>query len=147
MESLLLEIAGLPLHPLVVHAAVVVIPVAALLVIAGVVWSRRRPRLLRSGVITSWVAVVSAIVASQSGEALGEEIGTPDAHEELGELLPLVVIALAVVASVTVWARKKGWRVPAAVASLLSVIVSIAAMVLVVLVGHSGAEATWGWLF
>ena len=142
MESLLLQFGGLPLHPLVVHAAVVFVPLAALLLITGTIILRWR-WLMPTAVLTSWVATGFSILASQSGEALGHVIGTPQQHGELGEALPPLMIAMSVVATLTWWLRNNSSRLIKGLSQLASVGLAIAALILVVLVGHSGAVATW----
>lgn len=63
---------GLPAHPLVVHLPVVLVPLAALAVLALAL----RPRLLRTfGVVVTVLAGVGfagALLATNSGEALEE---------------------------------------------------------------------------
>lgn len=142
MESLLLEFGGLPLHPLVVHAAVVFIPLAALLLIAGAIILRWR-WLLPTAVLVSWVATAFSILASQSGEALGEVIGTPQEHGELGEAMSPLMIGMSLIATLTWWLRKRSSRLLRGLSQLASVVVALVALGLVVLVGHSGAVATW----
>ena len=70
---------GLPLHPLVVHGAVVLVPLAALLAVIVAVSQEKRTRW---GVLT-WLMATAAwaatIVAKLSGETL-EDISVPDGH-------------------------------------------------------------------
>lgn len=65
---------GLPAHPLVVHAAVVLLPLAAILTIVVAVWPKaRRPY----GAVAVGMALVSTIavaLASGSGEQLEEQV-------------------------------------------------------------------------
>lgn len=147
-------IAGLPLHPLVVHAAVVLVPVAALVVALAALWPlfRRWGRFLPLGVALS--ALVLVPIATQSGEALEERVTqTPliEAHAELGEALLPWVIALAIVAAVLLWWN---WnehtdsvpRAPRWVALVLAVTAVFAATgttVQIMRIGHSGATAVW----
>ena len=142
MESLLLEFGGLPLHPLVVHAAVVFIPLAALLLIASAIILRWR-WLLPTAVLVSWVATAFSILASQSGEALGEVIGTPQEHGELGEAMSPLMIGMSLIATLTWWLRKRSSKLLRGLSQLASVVIALVALGLVVLVGHSGAVATW----
>lgn len=147
MESFFLQVAGLPIHPLVVHAAVVLIPVAAVAVLVGVAVYRRAPRVLSWAVVLMWVAAVSAIVATQSGEALAGEIGITQSHEQWGELMGPLTIASAFVVTATWWVRKRRWRIPSLVGTLVSAVAAPVLLVMVFLAGHSGAEATWGGTF
>ena len=72
MEQLFDTVTGLPVHPLVVHAVVVLGPLAALLAVTYVVVPRWRVGLRWPLVLLSVVAAASAFVAEQSGEALEE---------------------------------------------------------------------------
>lgn len=105
------SIAGLPMHPLVVHMAVVILPLSALaLVVLAFI-----PRLAQR---YGWLAVtgiafgtVAAFVAKQSGEALAAQIGEPRQHALYGDLLPPVAAGLLVIA--VVWwlmIRRAGTR-------------------------------------
>lgn len=144
MESFFLQVLGLPIHPLVVHAALVLIPVAALAIALGVIFYRRAPVLLGYSVVLTWLAALSAFIATQSGEALAEEIGITQTHEQWGELAGPVTIAAAVVVTATWWVRKKGWRLASTIGTLASLAAAPILVVIVFLAGHSGAEATWG---
>ena len=144
MESLLLEIGGLPIHPLVVHAAVVTIPLAAVALLLGVILYRRSPQVFGVAVIITWVAAGSAFLASQSGEALAGEIGITSSHEQWGELMGQLAIATAVVATLTWFIRRRGSKIASLLGTLALLIASPALLVVVFLAGHSGAEATWG---
>ncbi len=142
-----MDVFGLPLHPLVVHGAVVLVPLAALgsLAIVFSSWARTRYRWL-----TVLVAVAGAgatLAARLSGPALAEAIsaGGPafQAHEMWGQLavFPAVALALLLPAALMAEARSRaGWLVLAG----LTVLGAVAALVLVVLTGHSGATAVWG---
>ena len=164
MTSLLpsLDIAGLPAHPLLVHGVVVLLPLSALALIALVLVPRWRERF---GVLTLaglLVATVLAFVAKEAGEELAARVGEPADHALWGDRLPLVALALLLVgggwlaSQVRLWsrlrhrgtpapsepARKEG--VGAMVASILAVLLAMAAIAVTVVVGHSGATATWG---
>jgi predicted heme/steroid binding protein len=143
MELFFLQIAGLPLHPLVVHAAVVFIPLASVMILTSIVLYRRFPRLLGFATALTWVAALSAFVATQSGEALAGEIGITQVHEQWGNLMGPLTIAAAVIVTVTWWVRLRGWRVLSLGGTLASVVIAPVLLVMVFLAGHSGAEATW----
>ena len=96
-------VLGLPVHPLVVHAVVILVPLAALLLLA----SALSPRLRRwARVLTPVTAVVALLfvpLATSSGENLEGSVAQShlvEEHAELGDtLLPLmaVVAVLAIV--------------------------------------------------
>ncbi len=146
---------GLPLHPLVVHGVVVLLPLAVLGTIAIVV----RPRWRRSfgPLVVGCAAVATALlpVATSSGEALEKRVGDPGAHAALGDQLiwfaiPLLVLSLALVVLDRRTAQVGGStgaasrsRTVTAVA-VLAVVASLACAVQVYRVGDSGARAAWG---
>ncbi|PRY00832.1 DUF2231 domain-containing protein [Allonocardiopsis opalescens] len=105
-RSLALAVFGVPAHPLVVHAAVVLVPLAALcavLVAARPAWRRAYgwPVL-----VLTLAAAVSVPVAQFTGEQLAESRGqlspAAAAHMALGQqmIAPTLVFAVAVAALV-----------------------------------------------
>ena len=137
---------GLPLHPLVVHAVAIMIPLAVVMLIAALVLSRARSVLRVLAVLFSLVGAVSAWAAEQSGEALENRVGYPGEHAELGEIVTPLAMALFVVTAV--WALASRSAKPRAVLvgrlfAIAALSVGVAAVVLTVLAGHSGAAATW----
>ena len=145
-------VLGLPVHALVVHGVVVLLPLMA---VVTLVWGWRRP----SRAVTGWVVVaadavvaVMTFVAKESGEALQRRLGGQAAleHGELADPLPLMAVGLLVAAALVQVHRTRG-PVPRSdrggLGTVLSVLVTVAAAVVVVWtvrVGHSGAEAVWG---
>ena len=75
MSSLLYTIAGLPVHALVVHFAVVLLPLAAFSVLVSIYIPRYRKNFAFPSVFGTFVGTGAACVAKQSGEALSEHIG------------------------------------------------------------------------
>jgi uncharacterized membrane protein len=142
------NIFGLPLHPLVVHAAVVLIPLASLGALIVVVSGRARERFGWLTVAFAVAAAGAAITAKLSGEALAQSLGGGIAsliatHQQWGELTPWPAVALAITlpAGLLIRSRSKPAWVAAAV---LSVLAAVAALVLVALTGEAGARAVWG---
>ena len=90
MSSLLDTIGGLPIHPLVVHFAVVLLPLAASANILAIYIPRFRKNYGFISVVGVFLGTGAAVVAKQSGEALSARIGTPQTHANYGNLLPLV---------------------------------------------------------
>ncbi len=150
LESGLFDsIAGLPMHPLVVHFAVVLLPLAALGLILLVIVPRWADRY---GLLTLLVLVAgtgAAFVAKESGQALAAKMGTPAMHAAWGDQLPLLAAGLVVLA--VAWyvlhrRNSSGGRPRSAATTILGVLASLMALVVTgvtVLVGHSGAEAAW----
>lgn len=141
-------IAGLPLHPLVVHAAVVLLPLAALVLILLVFVPAWRTRFgwvtigaLAAGTGAAWVA-------KESGEALAAKVGLPADHAQWGDILVPVSLVLFVVAVIWLVLRNRATRatsgsVAATITGGLTVLLALAATAITVLVGHSGAQAVW----
>ena len=144
MEEFFLALGDLPLHPLAVHFAVALFPVALVFLIATTISQKLRDKFLLKALIATSATVPFIFVAQQSGEALSEVMYEPEPHAEYGEMLmPLAVWVLLV--GFTLWfALKKSW--PKAVSQILGfalISLSIAAIAMTVVVGHSGAAATW----
>lgn len=152
-------ITGLPVHALVVHAVVVLVPLAVIGTIAIAIvprWSRRYGWLV---VLCSAMATGAAFVAKQSGEALASRVGTPQDHFAVARWLPWVVLALFVSDLLLWWwdravlggsgngrgdgrarlRRSAGGTFMAVVA----VLVSLVALGWVVRTGDTGARAVW----
>ncbi len=147
---------GLPTHAILVHATVVLLPLAALVVLLHAFWPEARRRL---GIVTpllAGVALVLVPLSTQSGEGLQEAVGESalvERHAELADGMLPWAIALFVVA-VALWLlgrRREGapaddvsrarW-VPI-VAGVLAVVAVAGTTQQIIRVGHAGAEATW----
>lgn len=143
------EAWGLPLHPLVVHAVVVLVPLTAV----GALLMALRPRFSkRFGVIVvigAILSAVSAFLATESGEMLVRTRPVSGEHVVAGDAVTLPVLGFAVLLTVF-WLFDRG--VPGNRArplwlKALAVVVVIAAIgctYLVVLAGHTGALSVWG---
>jgi cytochrome b involved in lipid metabolism len=142
-------ITGLPIHPLINHGVAVLVPVAAIGALLVMFIPKFRNTYTPLVLVTVLLATISAFIATQSGEALSERVGLPNAHATQGERLSYVVLIFAIL--FTVWfALEKTDRIREVFAShfkkVLKVVIPITAIssfVLTILVGHSGAEATW----
>src|SRR5215210_6078675 len=109
-----MEINGLPLHPLVVHAAVGLVPLAALSGWALAILSRWRWLSRWVALASSVGAVVVVFVARSSGEELLEDRpflsapesavrGVIETHQERADVLMWLVAGLALVVIVAFW--------------------------------------------
>jgi hypothetical protein len=142
------EIFGLPVHVLVVHAAVVLLPLSALCVVAlAVVPSWRRVYGLPVLVLAS-AATLSAPVAQLSGKWLRDQLGYQPAafrHGILGDDMfwyALVFWILTVL--LVVLDRTHGTRgTVVLVVAILAAVASVAMTVHVVRVGDAGARSVW----
>ncbi len=136
---------GLPLHPLVVHAVVVLLPLSALGLIACIVVKRLRQRYAGLAVLGLAAGTGAAWVAVLSGHALADQVGTPAAHMAWGEWLPRVATATLVAAAVWYFLQRGKAETDnlAKGLGILTALLSAASVALTVVVGHSGATAVW----
>lgn len=142
-----MDVFGLPLHPLVVHGAVVLVPLAALGALAVLFSSWVRARYGWLTVLVAVAGALATLAARLSGPVLADQIsaGGPafETHEMWGQLAVFPAVALALLLPSALWAENRsrtGWWVLVA----LTAISAVAGLVLVVLTGHSGATAVWG---
>jgi glucan phosphoethanolaminetransferase (alkaline phosphatase superfamily) len=152
------QINGLPVHALVIHAAVVFVPLLAVGAIAYALVARWRPRIGWAVLLLAVAAPASAFVATQSGNALrdrlieqgvsGRGAEIIDDHMGYGQLTLWFTLALGVVSLVLVLAtmRRAGSLPKVADIGLAVVTVVLAAIsgYYVFQTGDSGATAVWG---
>lgn len=147
------EILGLPLHPLAVHGAVVLVPLLALASVAYALVPKLRVRVGWVAVLLSVVAPLAAVTAKLSGEAFQQRRGLPLVgeladHRNLGTTTMWLTIALGVLTLVLVWVRR--WGVGSTVRAWLhgglTVLVVLAAgatAVYAVRTGDLGSRIVW----
>lgn len=146
------ELAGLPMHPLLVHATVVLTPLTALVLAVAALWPAARRRIGLALPIAALIVAVAAPITVLSGESLADIVGRAPAvtrHETLGlMLLPWAIAMLP--AAVLVWwigrplpdeRRRPTWIT--VVVATVAVVVAVVTLVLVVLTGDAGARAVW----
>lgn len=156
-----MEIAGLPVHALILHAAVVLAPLATLLAIAFAVLPRWRYLTRWPTAVMAVVALVTVWLSRFSGHGLVEarpELGPlVREHQERGDLLSLLTIVFAVVVALAVWrlGGPSGFSSGRGAVAMQSaaldkglmaavVVTSVLVLVWVVLTGDAGARAVWG---
>jgi hypothetical protein len=164
------ELFGLPAHPLVVHAAVVLVPLAAIGVVVIAFWPAARARLGVAVVVIAAVGTLFAYLAVESGGYLEEQVKETEQveeHAKLGDsgLASAVAVLLGAVAvtGFGLYERRRSTTSEPADSSsdetargadrklvYLRTGVGVVAVVLVSLgtlqiarIGHSGAKATW----
>jgi hypothetical protein len=153
-------VSGLPAHILLVHAIVVLLPLAALLLVLTAMWPAARRRLAAPNAILSAVTLVLVPITMNAGQWLEHRV--PDTallrdHTRLGDTALYAALAVTVLASLIWWRERETVRaagsrrtflaplnttVTRAVA-VLAVIVAGAAAYDVYLIGDSGARASW----
>jgi hypothetical protein len=139
-------ISGLPVHALVVHAVVVLLPlmsVVTLAVAARPRWRQNAPWV----VLVDGAVVVLALAAKESGERFQTRLQQFDPsvagqHSRDGRLVPYLAAAV-LLAAVLVWAGQRFPRiVPLAVA--LALVAGVGGVWWTYVTGESGAREVWG---
>lgn len=146
-------ILGLPVHPLVVHAAVVFLPLGALSVILAAVWPRFRKWAAWGPLAISVVALGATYVAKESGESLQDRLGAQQlvaTHAELGDSMIWWALGL-VLAAFALWylnrQKTSSNLIPKwlpATAMVLALVAGVGTVIHVYRVGESGAQTVWG---
>jgi hypothetical protein len=140
-------ITNLPWHPLVVHAVIVLLPLAclgAVLVALRADWDRLHGFLV---VAVSFLAAGASVVAKQSGEQLASRVGLPVEHAAMGKWVVLSAGLLFLGVAALWWLDRRHVEARTTVMRALvgvNVVLAAAAFTTVVLAGHSGATAVWG---
>ncbi len=143
-SSLLDTFGGLPVHPLAVHGAVVLLPLSALALAILIFAPKWRKSFFPLTLIGLGLSTVFTYIAKESGEALSERIGAPQTHEALGTILFPASVGLLALGITFYFLQRKDrpkWQLQAAAGLALAGIISVST--LTYFVGHSGAEATW----
>lgn len=146
-------LAGLPAHPLLVHAAVVLMPAVALAVAALPFFPKYRARFAKPVFIAAVVMVVFGWVVTQTGEsfehALGEENALLEEHAELGDTTSIFTVLTLVAAGLVLWGERAAAGGKSLAKPLVSgiaavaVIAGVATTAQIVRIGHSGAKTVW----
>jgi hypothetical protein len=147
------EINGLPLHPLVVHAAVILGPLAALSALAYVGLPRHRDRLrwvtlvmVLLGTAAIWAAYLTGnnfFASSRFDNFSGEALDRIHTHQNYARTLRWITSAFSAVTVLATYlhARTGPTRM---VLGVLVVLGAVFTLVWTVLTGDAGARAVWG---
>lgn len=158
-------ILGLPAHPLIVHAVVVLVPLAAVLVAASAVSGRFRHWSRYATPLVALAGLAMVPLASDSGEGLERSVphsALVEQHAELADSLLPLMIGMAVVAIALLLLDRRSspttadtaddgsprpapsrQRAVGVVVAALALLVSAGTLVQVGRIGHSGAKAVW----
>jgi hypothetical protein len=154
-----MTVNGIPAHPLVVHAAVVLVPLAAVFAGAYAVWPRRRWQTRTPALVLAVVAAGAVQLATMTGDqlktSLHENTALIRTHEHWAGLLQTAMWALAGLVVVAWWALphqsplpdrgdRGGVRLLSVPLVVLLPVAALVVLVLVVLTGDAGARAVWG---
>lgn len=163
---------GLPAHVLLVHAIVVLLPLAAVLLVVTAIWPRMRARFAGPNALLSVLVVVLVPITTSAGEWLERRV-TDTAllhdHTELGDGALFAALPVAVLAIVVWWrnreattvtgtgetgggtatmTRQRTFLAPAStvvtqVIVALAVVAALYAVYDIYRIGDSGAKASW----
>ena len=125
---------------------VVALPTFSLLTIALVFVPKLRKNYGLLTLAGLAVSTVAAFIAKESGEALSMRVGYPTDHANMGENLVLVSAILFGATAVWFFLLSNPKMIREFIVKLVGYVTSLialAALVMTVLVGHSGAKATW----
>lgn len=146
-------IFGLPTHPLIVHAVVVLVPLAAISALVVAVWPAARARYAPLALGIATLALISVPLATHTGEQLEAHVRPSpfvERHTSMADgLLPFVILLWAGMAGLVLarWlktSRDITWaRYLAGAAAVVAVAGAAVSGVQVVRIGDSGARAAW----
>jgi hypothetical protein len=135
-------VLGLPVHALVVHGVVVLLPLMAIVTAVVAFVPRWRVHAAWPVAVVDGGMVVMTLVARQSGLALQTRLGGLIAQEHAAIGRNLIWFALAMfLASLVVAVMRKSQR--ATVGAVLSALAGVFAIWWTIRVGHTGADALW----
>jgi len=143
---------GLPLHPLIVHATVVMIPLAALTVVLAAVWPRFRRWAGPLPAAISLIGLILVPLSTSTGETLEKHVERSallEKHTDMAEGLLPWMIGLLVFAAIGYAIHYRADRGQSANAFLtrgvavLAIAAALGTTVQVARIGHSGAKAAW----
>lgn len=144
LMGLFQQIQGLPWHPLIVHAVVILVPVSALgllLILAVPKWRRPGQWFVLAGLI---VGGIGTYIAKLSGDSLSAAVGLPVFHAEWGNNMVTLVVVLVAVTGAWIFLEHLGSkRILERITAILAAILSVGALGMTYIVGHSGAESVW----
>ncbi|MEV6845690.1 DUF2231 domain-containing protein [Actinoplanes sp. NPDC051411] len=150
---------GLPAHILLVHAIVVLLPLAALLLVLTALWPAARARLAAPNAILSILVVLLVPLTTSAGEWLERRVPQNDLlhkHTELGDNAIFYAIPIAVLALIVWWREREAqpgsgrrtWLAPLSTAvtgvvAVLALIAGAAGVYGIYRIGDSGSKAAW----
>ena len=142
---------GLPVHALVMHVVVVVVPLAAAGVVAIAVVPRWRARFGFVVLALATAGLAAVPVTTRSGGELEDRLGASGVvarqindHQEMGERVIWATLAMWVLAiALVVMDRQRRSRRAVKMVAVLAVVASLAAAALVTVTGHLGSTAVW----
>lgn len=147
-----ITIAGVPAHPLLVHAVVVLIPLATLGAVALAVrpsWNRAYGPLVAAialgGAVTATMAKFAGDQLEAALNVTAEFAPVIAQHGQFGLSTAIAAWPFAVLAIAAVVLDRRGSG-PTRLVGVASAVAGVVALVFTVLAGHSGSDAVWGFV-
>jgi hypothetical protein len=147
------EIRGLPLHVLIIHATVVLTPLAAFVAMAYAVWPKYRDWLrwptaaaVVVAVVLVWAAWFSGnnfFASSRFAHFSGAILDRIHTHQNYARTLRWIATGFGVVTLVAVWLHSRTGPARVVLGALV-VAGAVATLVWTFLTGEAGARAVWG---
>jgi hypothetical protein len=144
-------VVGLPVHALVVHVVVVLVPLAALGLVAVAVRPSWRRAYLPVVALLATAGLAMVPVATMSGHKLEQRVNAGGVvadqirdHERMGQLVIYPTVAMWVLALALLYLdrRQRAGR-GVTIVAVLAVVGAVAAAGQVVVTGHLGSTAVW----
>ncbi|MFI6075247.1 DUF2231 domain-containing protein [Actinoplanes sp. NPDC051343] len=150
------QIHGLPVHALVLHAAVIFVPLLALGAIVYAVVPRLRPRIGWAVAILAVITPITCFVTRESGEKLydrlvgsgmkGKPLDELNQHMNFGTHTFWWVLGLGIVTLVMLaltWGSRRLPMIASAAGSVVMVVLAVISGYYVYRTGDSGATVVW----
>lgn len=148
---------GVPTHPILVHFAVVLIPILAILAIAYAFFPRVRPKTRWAVGLLAVVVPIATLFVKLSGDMLlrrlqNKKLVTPDfmprlvQHQSLGTMTLYASIVLGILSLVLIFALAPGADASGGITLVLRILIvlaAIAAVYYVVRTGDTGGKNAW----
>jgi hypothetical protein len=152
-------INGLPVHPLLVHAVVVLVPLSSVLLLLIAFWPAARQRLYLAAAVLSAVTLAFVPITTSAGDWLEHHLPrTPliRAHTQIADyMLPWAIGLFVVTAVIAVREHLRnraadetpgqgfGGRGVTVVLAVLALVAAVGATGVVYKIGDSGSRAAW----
>lgn len=142
---------GLPLHPLLVHVVVVLLPLVAAAAILVSLWPAARRKLTFLVPLGALGALAAVPITIRAGNQLAAQLGNAPAygpHRELGEgILPWAIALFVLTAAQYTWFRFRPEATPrrwvGVVLAVLVIAAAVGTTVQVARAGDAGAHLVW----
>lgn len=137
-------ITGLPVHALVNHLVVVLLPLMAIITIVASVRPNLREKYMWWVTGANFVMFIVTLVTKESGEALQSRLGGQVAadHAALGSVLPWFALFFTLTSAAVAYTKTNKTLGPVAV--VVNILAAVLVLIWTVRTGDAGARAVWG---